>query len=310
MIVLNLAGSYIVHMFTGEFMKYHFKKSFIRVALLCLCTCLCLPLLASCRDYDSTVLSFYKDTCGAKYNAIKLDFGKNNSGIYYIDEQYGVWQLNEERYLFDFDYIPQKQGGGALMIYVATQQSYYDSMVSRNDGTASFYNGKMVFSGRCEFSDGNTVATISPDNLYDNEMSIGLEYTVTLTKTNVPDDDMISFDVALEHMKYVPDAYFRFLSDQTDFVFSCDIADLWVNGSTMLGEWNTNGSVIPVRMKLHGKVPYVEIYDVSGSSEKLILKSYVNVIDDSTIELLSPEGEVFYTAPSVPVIITKKQSVT
>ena len=76
-------------------------------------------------------------------------------------------------------------------------------------------------------------------------------------------------------------------------------------GSTMTGEWSTNGSIIPIRMDLHEKVPYVEIYDISGPSEKLILKSYANVIDEVSIELVDPEGMVFYTAPTSPVIVTK-----
>ena len=46
-------------------------------------------------------------------------------------------------------------------------------------------------------------------------------------------------------------------------------------------------------------------YDVSGSSEKILFKSYANVIDESTIELVEPKGELFYTTPSSPVTIKK-----
>ena len=292
-------------------MSNHVKKRSVRVALLC-CACLCfsiLPvLLTSCRDYDSIVLGFYRDTCDAGYNAIKLDLGKNNSGVFFIEEQYGIWTKDGEECLFDFDYVSEKHGGGELMIRIATQQSYYDSVVYRNDGAASFYKGEMVFSGRCEFSDDETIATISPDKIFHNEMSVSSDYTVTLTKTHVSDKDIIPFETALENMKYVPDAWFGFISNQTGVEYSCDTASFWVDGYTMLGEWNTSGSVIPIRMKLHEKVPYVEIYDISGSSEKSVLKSYAKVIDDSIIELVSPEGEMFYTVPVVPVTVLRLQS--
>ena len=56
---------------------------------------------------------------------------------------------------------------------------------------------------------------------------------------------------------------------------------------------------------MHEKVPYIEIYDISGSSEKLILKSYVKAVSESSVELLEPDGVVFYTVPSTPVVLTK-----
>lgn len=285
-------------------MKHSTKKHTLSFLLLSLCICLCL-LLTACKDYDTIVFNFYRDTCDDAYNAIELNLGKNNSGIYYIEEGYGIWHLNNNKYLFDFDYVPETQGGGALMIYVATQRSYYESMVEQNDGLASFYKGKMVFSGHCEFSDDGTVATISPDKIYTNEMFIEPEHTVVMTKTSIPDKDIVSFEAALNNMKFVPDTYIGYVSDRNGWKFSCELANLWVDGSTMTGEWNTNGSIIPIRMNLHEKVPYVEIYDISGSSEKLILKSYATVVDESSIELVAPEGTVFYTTPTSPVIVTK-----
>ena len=191
------------------------------------------------------------------------------------------------------------------MIYVATQQSYYESMAQRNDGLASVYNGTMVFSGSCEFSDNETVATISPDNIYVNEMLIEPEYTVVMKKTSIPDENIIPFDVALSDMHFVPDTYFEFLSDRNSSKFSCEMADLWIDGSTMTGEWSTNGSIIPIRMKIDERVPYVEIFDVRGSSEKRILKAYAKVIDSSSIELIQPEGDIFYETPTTPVVIHK-----
>ena len=191
------------------------------------------------------------------------------------------------------------------MIFIATQQSYYKSIIQQNNGFASFYKGKMVFSGSCEFSDNGTVATISPDEIYTNEMFIDPEHTVVMTKTSIPDDDIISFDVALNDMSFVPDAYINYTSNRIGWKFSCELANLWVDGSTMTGEWNTNGSIIPIRMYFHETVPYVEIYDISGSSEKLILKSYATMADENSIELVAPEGIVFYTKPPSPVIVTK-----
>lgn len=263
-------------------------------------------LLSGCeKSYDDKMLDFYRDTRDGQYNAIEINLGNDHSAIYFINERYGVWLNKGEKQLFDFDYVPEVQGGGELMIFIATQQSYYESIIQQNNGFASFYKGKMVFSGSCEFSDNETVATISPDRIYINEMSIDPNHTVTLTKKRISDEEIIPMEVALDNMNYVPDVYFKFLSDKADTKLSCDMANLWVDGSTMVGEWNTNGSIIPIRMNLHEKVPYVEIYDVSSSIEKLILKSYVNVVDDSTIELVSPEGKIFYTTPSTPVTITK-----
>lgn len=136
-------------------------------------------------------------------------------------------------------------------------------------------------------------------------MFIDPEHTVVMTKTSIPDDDIISFDVALNVMSFVPDAYINYTSNRIGWKFSCELANLWVDGSTMTGEWNTNGSIIPIRMYLHETVPYVEIYDTSGSSEKLILKSYATMADENSIELVAPEGIVFYTKPPSPVIVTK-----
>lgn len=282
----------------------HSKRRIGMIIFLTICIVLCSS-LTSCKKYDDIMLNFYRDTSDDKFNAIEIDLGNNNSAIYFINERYGIWLNEGDKQLFDFDYVPETQGGGALMIYVATQQSYYESMVQRNDGLASFYNGKMVFSGSCEFSDNGTVATISPDKIYTNEMFIEPEHTVVMTKTSIPDDDIISFDVALNDMNFVPDAYINYTSNRIGWKFSCELANLWVDGSTMTGEWNTNGSIIPIRMYLHETVPYVEIYDTSGSSEKLILKSYATMADEYSIELVEPEGTVFYTTPSSPVIVTK-----
>lgn len=284
-------------------MKYS-KRRFGTVIFLTVCIVLSLS-LTSCKKYDDMVLNFYKDTSSNRFNAIEIYLGNDHSAIYFINEQYGVWLNKGEKQLFDFDYVPEVQGGGALMIYVATQQSYYESMVERNDGLASFYNGKMVFSGSCEFSDNGTVATISPDKIYTNEMFIDTEHTVVMTKTSIPDDNIIPFDTVLSDMDFVPDTYTNYTSNRAGCKFSCELANLWIDGSTMIGEWNTNGSVVPVRMYLHEKVPYVEIYDISGSSEKLILQSYATVVDEASIELVAPVGTVFYTTPASPVIVTK-----
>lgn len=282
----------------------HSKRRVGAIIFFAVCIVLC-SALTSCKKYDDIMLNFYRDTSNDKFNTIEIDLGNNNSAIYFINERYGIWLNEGDNQLFDFDYVPKTQGGGALMIYVATQESYYKSMVQRNDGLASFCNGKMVFSGSCEFSNNGTVATISPDKIYMNEMFIDPEHTVVMTKTSIPDENIVPLNVALSNMNFVPNAYIDYISERNDWKFSCELANLWVDGSTMTGEWNTNGSIIPIRMNFHEKVPYVEIYDISESSEKLILKSYVSVLDASSIELIAPEGVVFYATPTVPVIIAK-----
>ncbi|MBO5358405.1 MAG: hypothetical protein J6A78_03700 [Clostridia bacterium] len=281
------------------------KKTFANLLAITLIVVSC-SLLSSCeKSYDDKMYDFYVDDCDGRFNVIEFDLGNNQDAIYYITENYGVWSNESGVYLFKFDYVPRTQRGGQLMINIVTDLSYYRSIVECDDASAGFYYGELVFSGRCKFSDGETVANISPDNLYVNKMSIEPSHTVTLTKKRIPNEEIIPIDVALDDMNYVSDDYFMFLSDQIDVRFVCELANLWIDAATKTGEWNTNSSIIPVRMKLNEKVPYVEIYDISGSSEKLILKSYANVVDDSTIELVSPEGEIFYIAPSTPVTITK-----
>ena len=282
----------------------HSKRRFGAIIFLTLCIVLCSS-LTSCKKYDDIMLSFYRDTYDDKFNAIAIDLGNNNSAIYFINERYGIWLNEGDEQLFAFGYVPETQGGGDLRIYIATPQSYYESIIQQNNELASFHKGKLVFSGSCEFSNNETVATISPDNIYINEMSIDPEHTVVMTKTSIPDEDIVPLDTALNDMNFVPDTYTDYTSDRAGWKFSCELANLWVDGSTMTGEWNTNGSIIPIRMDLHKKVPYVEIYDISGSSEKLILKSYATVVDETSIELVAPEGTVFYTTPTSPVIITK-----
>lgn len=58
-----------------------YKCIFRNTYLLLLCFILCLSLFG-CTDYDDKVLKFYHDTESGAYNAIKFDFGDNNSGIY------------------------------------------------------------------------------------------------------------------------------------------------------------------------------------------------------------------------------------
>ncbi len=136
-------------------------------------------------------------------------------------------------------------------------------------------------------------------------MYIDSGHTVVMTKTRIADENIVPIDVALDDMNFVSDLYVNYTSNRKSCKFSCELANLWIDGSTMTGEWNANGSIIPIRMNLHEKIPYVEIYDISGSSEKLILKSYVTVVDEFSIELVEPKGTVFYTTPTSPVIIVK-----
>ena len=172
-----------------------------------------------------------------------------------------------------------------------------------HNGEDALFN--TIFSGYAQFSEEGTIATFLPKDININEMSSVPESTVIMTKIKLTESEIISFDEALNKMNFVPDTYIDFVSERNGWKFSCKLANLWVDGSTMTGEWSTNGSVIPIRMKLHEKVPYVEIYDISDSSEKLILKSYATVVDEYSIELVAPEGTVFYKTPTSPVIVTK-----
>ena len=100
-------------------------------------------LLSSCeKSYDDKMFDFYRDTRDGQFNAIEINLGNDHSAIYFINERYGVWLNKGEKQLFDFDYVPEVQGGGELMIFIATQQSYYESIIQQNNGFASFYKGR------------------------------------------------------------------------------------------------------------------------------------------------------------------------
>ena len=80
-------------------MKYYVKNRILSSLLLCFCVYLCLSLTA-CRNYDNKVFDFYQNNQNGKFNVIEIDFGENNSAVYYIDESYGIWSLGEDKFLF------------------------------------------------------------------------------------------------------------------------------------------------------------------------------------------------------------------
>ena len=285
----------------------HIRKMLFRNTLLfILCSVLCLSLFGCEKSYDDKVKDFfYKCDSDGQFNAITIEFGEDINGVYYIDGNYGVILDHGSKYLFHFFYTPRKQRGGCIELYIATDLSYYQFIAQQDHILNAFYYGELVFCGGCEFSDNETVVTIPLDEIYVNEMSIDPDYTVVMTKTSIPEEDIVPVEVALDNMNFVPDSYFAFLKDPDTSRFSCEIANLWIDGSTMTGEWSTDGSVIPIRMKLNEKVPYVEIYDTSITPEKPILKAYARSIDESSIELVDINGDIFYSTPSVSVFITK-----
>lgn len=280
------------------------KKIICRLILIII---LCLSLFGCIKKYDDIMFDFIYENDDGKFNAIRIESENGVEAVYFIDERYGLWINDKETVMFTINRTYHTHGGGDLIIAKFSALSYYKSIVEHNGQVITAFDpfGEWIFVGYANFSDKGTVATFSSDNITVNEMSTNSKQTVIMTKVNIPADEIVPIDVALENMHFVPDAYFEFLSDQSNSRFSCEMANLWIDGPTMTGEWTTNGTIIPISMKLHEKVPYVEIYDISGSSEKLILKSYANVVDNSTIELVTPEGEMFYTTPSAPVIIAK-----
>lgn len=277
--------------------------AFILTFILILTSCL---LFSSCeKSYDDIMYDFYQTTCDGQFNAIKISLGNNMEAVYFIEQNYGVWNHNGENIIFDIESTLKIHCGGDLIIKNFSDLSYYKAIVERDNPQATGYYGDTIFSGYAQFSEEGTVATFLPNDIHINEMSSAPESTVIMTKIKLPESEIIPFDEALSKMNFVPDTYINFVADRNGWKFSCEPANLWVDGSTMTGEWNTNGSIIPIRMELHEKVPYVEIYDISESSEKLILKSYATVVDEYSIELVAPEGTVFYTTPTSPVIVTK-----
>ena len=283
------------------------KKIFALVWAIALIVTLCSLLSACEKSYDDIMYDFYHNTFDGQFNAIKMTFGNNIEAVYFIEQNYGIWNRDGEIVIFNIDRTREIHGGGDLIIRKASDLSYYKAIVEYSNPKAVCYRGDVIFAAFAQFSEDETIATFSSDNnnIHINEISSKPNFTVKMTKIKLPASEIIPFDETLHKINFVPNAYLDFISDLNGWKISCKTANFWIDGSTMLGEWNTNGSTIPIRLKLHEKVPYVEIYDVSESTEKLILKSYANVIDSSSIELVEPEGKMFYTTPSSPVIIAK-----
>ena len=277
------------------------------VLCLSVCFCLCFSLVGCKENYDKTALHFYRDTRDGAYNAIKLNLGENFSGYYFIEQGYGILSGNGIIIPFEFDYI--SIGQGSLWILTANKQSYVRSFVECGNGLGACYYGTPFLSGHFEFSDDETVAKISSDRLSLHEEVLPfnglINETITMTKVKIPTEEIVSFETALEEMHYVPDEYFDFIANREQAKYSCDAANFWVDGATMTGEWNTNGTIVPIRMQLNDKVPYFEIFDISGETEKSILKAYVDVSDATTLKLTDIEGCIFYTKPTASVFLTK-----
>lgn len=281
------------------------RKTFPFILAFTIILTLCCLFSACEKSYDEMMYDFYGNSCDGQFNAIKISLGNNMEAIYFIEQHYGIWSHNGEDALFNIERTLVIHRGGDLIIKEFSDLSYYKAIVEYSNPKATGYYGDTIFSGYAQFSEEGTIATFLPKDININEMSSVPESTVIMTKIKLTESEIISFDEALNKMNFVPDTYIDFVSERNGWKFSCKLANLWVDGSTMTGEWSTNGSVIPIRMKLHEKVPYVEIYDISDSSEKLILKSYATVVDEYSIELVAPEGTVFYTTPTSPVIVTK-----
>ena len=253
-------------------------------------------------EYKITEDFVYNNNNGT-YNAIKIDFGDGTEAIYFIDENYGIWEDGKETFMFYI--ILTERGRTNVEICKYSSHTYFQARVENRDFPVAYSSENIIFCGDPVFSNDGTVATFGADVIFVNKMSSKAETMVTMTKIKLPSDEIIPHNIFLQNMKFVPDVYFKFTADMSSSQFSCEIANFWVDGSTMTGEWSTNGSIIPIKMNIHSEVPYIEIYDISDSSEKLILKSYATVVDEYSIELVAPEGTVFYTTPSSPVIVTK-----
>ena len=269
----------------------------------------CVALLFSmsgCENIDQKIYDFYLDTCDGKYNAIQFDLEAPNTATYYIEERYGIFSDGKTQELFAFDHISVKHGGGEnIRMYIATKQSYYRSVAEPGHGSASMYHGEMGFNGSCEISPDGTTAKVSIDGLHSDKIPPEPGQTLTMTKTKIPDDDVIPFETALQNQHYVPDTYFDFLADRSGMQYICEMANLRIDASTMTGEWITNGAVIPIRLELSDKVPYLCIRDTRDGQDEVILTAYGNMPDDTAMELYEITGKVFYAIPTEPVILKK-----
>lgn len=250
--------------------------------------------LTACTSDDNLLYSFINDNCNGEYNAIHCYAGDDCELFYYIDYGYGVCISNAGRAIIKLDYVsPLYEKNEFLFVYEATPESLSRALNEGNelvDGT----RGTLKFWGPGVFSDGNTVFTF----LDDHEIPGGIVETegqpLTFRKISINSKDIVPLELLIEELNLLSDDYNSFLEVTDGQKFVCEEAGFWVDAVTKEGEWNANGAIVPIKMVLSDKAPYVEIYDLSDGRQKRILTSYGRMIDCDTLLLTENHGDMLY----------------
>ncbi len=272
--------------------------------------CTVLPLFAGCESTDDRLHEFIYGTDDGKYNAIEMTIDEDNFLVWYMDLRYGLWTRDGERSMIVLDYIPATQGGGELEIFQVTKMDYYRSVTAGYEvpsaGTVIFSGGGFSFPDITLSEDGRIV-TFPPEKIYYNELFDDPMRTVVMEKVLLPAEEIPTAADLIAAMQFVPAVYLDFATPTEGARFACDTVGFWADATTGIGEWITNGTAVPIRLTVSDKVPYMEIYDIGGDTEKRILAAYATPVDADTLEITAIEqNDMLYTTPAEPLILQKQ----
>ncbi len=274
-----------------------------KVFLLFLCFITIISLASCTAKHADNWDDFQHNQFDEKYNAIIVDFEENNKITFFMEEQYGIWEKNghTELVYFSFQHLPATHGDtgtGDVEIRLITLDDYYRYVIEEYPFPPA---EKIIFGASAEtiqYSADKTIATITSNEWWLDEISEKSWQSLTLKKVLLPSNQIVPLKESIAQMKYVPDTYFEFLDVKSENRYVCETANFWVDATTKIGQWETNGTIVPIEMNISEKVPYVEIYDISNTEKVLIFKAYANVQSNTSLTIDQADvDKIFYAKP-------------
>ncbi len=240
--------------------------------------------------------NFFGYDNGGKYNAVVAELSEDNIIIYYINEGYGIWSVEGEERLIAYGI----HGHGPKLLEIAimrvTAEDIYEKEVRNNEGI--FGSETVISSSEYEFSENDTCLTLKHENNETDILSENAMEALTLRKTLLPSEEIISLEATVEKMQLIPKEYSAFIEPKAGYVYKCEGTELSVDAVFLEGEWKNGGADVSVKIVFHSKVPYIEIHDRSRYGETLIFSGYMKWVDENTFEITRTEvNEMFYSAP-------------
>ena len=272
--------------------------------------CFLLSMLSSCRAGDADKWYAFQqdqhdDQYNEQYNAIIIEFEESNVITFFLEEQYGIWEKNGHQQLIQLNLMETLStagpiGEGYLQINLITPQTYCWSVIyGRGAGSAAI--GEAVFSSHTDtitYSDNGSVATITPNERTKNKITESSQEPITMRKVLLPAEQVFSFEQKIDELNFVPNEYYEFLNAKSGEKYVFEAANIWVDAVTKIGKLENGSLIIPVKMEFSEKVPYVKIYDISGSVEKCIFDAYVTCEKADSLKIeIAVENEIFYANP-------------